>query len=190
MDMHTATYHSRSAPPRSAAVSGIAWGFIAFSLLILALMTLPLLPGDAMVASLGVEAGSGGLTGGVAWLVERSGGLAVLMMIGSLATLALAVALLQRRTWARPAFVGLMVAGFVGVFGAAALTPMTFGFLPDAATADAVNPANPVAGLIGALGLLILAATVLVALFAWAGWKLTTPAVRAEFDRTPIAPEG
>ncbi|EWG98623.1 hypothetical protein [Halomonas sp. BC04] len=50
--MHTATYHSRSAPPRSLAVTGIALGFIAFSLLILALMTLPLLPGDAIVASL------------------------------------------------------------------------------------------------------------------------------------------
>ncbi|EWG98624.1 hypothetical protein [Halomonas sp. BC04] len=125
------------------------------------------------------------MTGGVAWLVERSGGLAVLMMIGSLATLALAVALLLRRPWARPAFVGLMAAGFVGVFGAAALTPMTFGFLPDAAISEAVNPGNPVAGLVGALSLLIMAATVLVALFAWAGWKLTTPAVRAEFDRTP-----
>ncbi|RDB44364.1 hypothetical protein DU490_03345 [Halomonas sp. DQ26W] len=188
--MRTATYHSRSTPSRSAAVSGIAWCFIVFSLLVMALVTLPLMPGDAMVASLGVEAGSGGLTGGVAWLIERSSLLAILMMIGSLATLVLAVALLQRRAWARPAFVGLMVAGFVGVFGAAALTPMTFGFLPDAATADAVNPTNPVAGLVGALALLILAATTLVALFAWAGWKLTTPAVRAEFDRTPIAPEG
>ena len=188
--MHTATYHSRSAPPRSLAVTGIALGFIAFSLLILSLMTLPLLPGDAIVASLGVEAGSGGLTGGVAWLVERSGGLAVLMMIGSLATLGLALALLLRRPWARPAFVGLMSAGFVGVFGAAALTPMTFGFLPDAAITEAVNPGNPVAGLVGALSLLIMVATALVALFAWAGWKLTTPAVRAEFDRTPIAPEG
>ncbi|PMR77402.1 hypothetical protein [Billgrantia endophytica] len=188
--MHTATHHSRSMPSRSVAVSGIAWGFITFSVLTLALLTLPLLPGEAMVASLGVESGSGGLTGGVAWLIDRSSVLAVLLMIGALVTLTLAVALLKRRAWARRAFVGLMVAGFVGVFGGAALTPMTFGLLPDAAMADAVNPAHPVAGLVGALGLLVLMATLLVALFAWAGWKLTTPAVRAEFDRTPIAPEG
>lgn len=142
------------------------------------------------MASLGVEAGSGGLTGGVAWLIERSATLAALLITGALVTLVLAIALLQRRRWARPAFVGLMLAGFVGVFGAAALTPMTFGLLPEAATTEAVNPGNPVAGLVGALSLLIMMATALVALFAWAGWKLTTPAVRAEFDRTPIAPEG
>ncbi|MCG6656892.1 hypothetical protein HOP52_03745 [Halomonas campisalis] len=188
--MTTASLSSPSAPPRSGAVSGIAWGFIAFSILTLALLTLPLLPGDALVASLGVEAGSGGLTGGVAWLIERSATLATLLIVGALVTLVLALALLQRRPWARPAFVGLMVAGFFGVFGAAALTPMTFGLLPEAATTEAVNPGNPVAGLVGALSLLIMAATALVALFAWAGWKLTTPAVRAEFDQTPVTPEG
>ncbi|MGR2738817.1 hypothetical protein ACUY1T_10230 [Billgrantia sp. Q4P2] len=183
--MNTATSTLR----RSGAVTGLAWGFIAFSALVLALVTLPLLPGEALVASLGVEAGSGGLTGGVAWLIERSRTVAALLMIGAAITLALSVALLQRRRWARPSFVGLMSAGFVGVLGGAALTPLTFGFMADAA-GNVASPEDPVAGLIGALALLIMIATMLVVLFAWAGWKLTTPAVRAEFERTPIAAVG
>ncbi|MFQ3789854.1 hypothetical protein [Halomonas sp. A29] len=187
--MNTAASTLRLTPSRSGAVTGLAWGFIAFSALVLALVTLPLLPGEALVASLGVEAGSGGLTGGVAWLIERSRTVAGLLMVGAAITLALSVALLQRRRWARPAFIGLVGAGFVGVLGGAALTPLTFGFMADAA-GNMTGSEDPVAGLIGALALLILIATVLVVLFAWAGWKLTTPAVRAEFERTPIAAEG
>jgi hypothetical protein len=186
---HAAISHPASSA-RSAAVTGLAWGFILFSLAVMALLILPLAPGEALAASLGVEVGSGGLTGGVAWLIERSATLVTLLIVGALVTLVLAVALLQRRPWARPAFVALMAAGFVGVFGAAALTPMTFGLLPEAATTEVVNPGNPVAGLVGALSLLIMAATALVALFAWAGWKLTTPAVRAEFERGPVPAEG
>ncbi|MCE8034975.1 MAG: hypothetical protein LPK20_05400 [Halomonas sp.] len=176
-------------PSRSGAVSGLAWSFIGFSALTVALLTLPLLPGEALVASLGVEAGSGGLTGGVAWLIERSNTVAGLLMVGAAVTLVLSVALLQRRRWARPSFIGLMSAGFVGVLGGAALTPLTFGFMADAA-GNATSPDDPVAGLIGALAVLILFATLLVVLFAWAIWKLTTPAVRAEFERTPVAAVG
>ena len=186
--MNTSTSLAPSVPPRSSAVTGLAWGFIAFSALTVALLTLPLLPGEALIASLGVEAGSGGLTGGVAWLIERSSTVAGLLMVGAAVTLALSVALLQRWRWARPAFIGLMAAGFVGVLGGAALTPLTFGVMADAA-GNASGPETPVAGLIGALAVLILCATVLVVLFAWAGWKLTTPAVRAEFERTPVAAE-
>ena len=83
-----------------------------------------------------------------------------------------------------------MIAGFVGVLGGAALTPLTFSLLPDAATTEAVNVEDPVAGLVGLLGGLILIATLLTALFAWAGWKLTTPAVRAEFEHAPVPAEG
>lgn len=187
--MSTATSTLYLVPTRSPAVTGLAWGFIGFSALVLALVTLPLLPGDALVASLGVETGSGGLTGGVAWLVERSRTVASLLMVGAAITLALSVALLQRRRWARPAFIALVGAGFVGVLGGAALTPLTFGFMADAA-GEMASHEDSVAGLIGALSVLIMFATVLVVLFAWAGWKLTTPAVRAEFERMPIAAEG
>ncbi|MFY0989211.1 hypothetical protein [Halomonas sp. C05BenzN] len=176
-------------PGHSLAVTGLAWGFILFSAATLALLMLPLAPGDTLAATLGVQAGSGGLTGGVAWLAERGTRVAGLLMVGALATLVLAVALLQRRRWARRAFVGLMALGFVGVLGGAALTPLTFGLLPENASVEAVNPDDPVAGLVGMLGLLILVATLLTALFAWAGWKLTTPAVRAEFAGTPPQPE-
>ncbi|WP_416138479.1 hypothetical protein ACM26W_18790 [Halomonas sp. HK25] len=181
----------RSGPPtRSAAVTGLAWGFILFSLAVMALLALPLAPGEALAASLGVEVGSGGLTGGVAWLAERSASVASLLILGALITLILAIALLRRLPWARRAFVALMVAGFVGVLGGAALTPLTFGLLPETATTEAINVEDPVAGLVGMLGGLILVATLFTALFAWAGWKLTTPAVRAEFERLPVPAEG
>jgi hypothetical protein len=175
---------------RSTAVTGLAWGFILFSLAVMGLLALPLAPGEGLAASLGVEAGSGGLTGGVAWLAERHSGVAGLLAIGALVTLTLAIALLRRRCWARRAFVALMAAGFVGVLGGAALTPLTFGLLPEATTEAAINTQEPVAGLIGLLGGLILAATLLTVLFAWAGWKLTTPAVRAEFEPAPGPPAG
>ncbi|WP_445156551.1 hypothetical protein [Halomonas sp. E14] len=186
--MTTAISLTPAVPARSAAVTGLAWVFIGFSGLIMSLVTLPLLPGEALVASLGVETGSGGLTGGVAWLIESSRTLASLLLLGAAITLALSVALLQRRRWARRAFVTLMAAGFVGVLGGAALTPLTFGFMAEAADSMA-GLEDPVAGLIGALAVLILFATVSVVLFAWAIWKLTTPDVRAEFDRTPVAAE-
>jgi hypothetical protein len=186
--MTTAVSLDPRLPPRSSAVTGLAWGFIAFSTLTAALLTLPLLPGEAVVASLGVEPGSGGLTGGAAWLIERSNTFASLLMVGAAVTLVLSVALLQRRRWARPAFLGLMAAGFVGVLGGAALTPLTFGFMADAG--NMASTEDSVTGLIGALSVLIMVATVLVVLFAWAGWKLTTPAVRAEFERMPVAAEG
>ena len=188
--MPHASLARRGPPARSTAVTGLAWGFILFSLAVMGLLALPLAPGEALAAGLGVEAGSGGLTGGVAWLAERSARVASLLMLGSLVTLTLAIALLRRLPWARRAFVALMAAGFVGVLGGAALTPLTFGLLPDAATTEAVNVEDPVAGLVGMLGGLILAATLFTALFAWAGWKLTTPAVRAEFERTPVPAEG
>ncbi|QTF92947.1 hypothetical protein [Halomonas sp. BM-2019] len=179
-----------NASARSAGVTGLAWGFILFSLAVLGLLALPLAPGEALAASLGVEVGSGGLTGGVAWLAERSARVASLLMLGALVTLTLAIALLCRLAWARRAFIALMAAGFVGVLGGAALTPLTFGLLPEAATGEAVNPSDPVAGLVGLLGGLILVATLFTALFAWAGWKLSTPAVRAEFERMPVPAEG
>ncbi|WP_253446876.1 hypothetical protein [Halomonas sp. Y3] len=175
---------------RSTAVTGLAWGFILFSLAVMGLLALPLAPGEGLAASLGVEAGSGGLTGGVAWLAERHSGVAGLLAIGALVTLTLAIALLRRRCWARRAFVALMAAGFVGVLGGAALTPLTFGLLPEATTEAAINTQEPVAGLIGLLGGLILAATLLTVLFAWAGWKLTTPAVRDEFEPATTSTEG
>lgn len=175
---------------RSTAVTGLAWGFILFSLTVMGLLALPLAPGEGLAAALGVEAGSGGLTGGVAWMIERSARVAGLLAVGALVTLTLAIALLRRLPWARRAFVALMAAGFVGVLGGAALTPLTFGLLPEATTEAAINTQEPVAGLIGLLGGLILAATLLTVLFAWAGWTLTTPAVRAEFEPAPVPPEG
>src|SRR5690554_6040889 len=110
---------------RSRAVDGLAWGFLVFSALTLALLILPLLPGEALLASLSVEAGSGGLTDGVIWLFERSSSVTLLLMIGASITLGLSIALLQRRPWARQAFIGLMGLGFVAVLGGAAITPLT-----------------------------------------------------------------
>ena len=42
---------------RSTAVTGLAWGFILFSLAVMGLLALPLAPGEVLAAGLGVEAG-------------------------------------------------------------------------------------------------------------------------------------
>lgn len=169
---------------RLSIVDGLAWGFIGFSMLTLVLLILPLLPSAALPAMLGVKAGSGGLTGGVAWLIERSTTVIGLLLVGATITLGLSIALLQRRHWARLAFIGLMSAGFIAVLGGVALTPLTFGFIADAANGG-LGSEDPVGGLISMLAVLIMVSTALLILFAWASWKLVTPAVRTEFERTP-----
>ncbi|SDI97306.1 hypothetical protein [Billgrantia gudaonensis] len=171
-----------AAPPtRSFAVTTIAWGFIAFAAVTIVLLGLALLPGERLPLVLTAEPGSGGLTGGVAWLLERSQALAALLLAGAVLTLWLAIALLQRRAWARRAFLILLATGFVAVLGGAALTPLTFSLLPEAATSAAVDRSAPTAGLTGTLSAIILLATLLAALFAWAGWKLGSTTVRREF---------
>jgi hypothetical protein len=184
--MNHSSAPSNSVPPapRSAAVTGLAWLFIIASGVTLALLALRLLSGDAPGADFADRDG-GGLPAGAAWLMARSGTLMILPLAGSLVTLWLAVALLLRRRWARRAFLGLMVCGFVATVGAAALTPLAFALLPHEAGTMAESPDEPLAGLIGALGLLIVAATTLAALFAWSGWQLTRSATRIEFNDEP-----
>ena len=91
------------------------------------------------------------------------------------------------RRWAR-ADTATRVTRSVALILAAAAALTATGFMADAA-GEMARYEDSVAGLIGALSVLIMVATALVVLFAWAGWKLTTPAVRAEFERTPVAPE-
>lgn len=179
----TLPHATRSHP---SVVDGVAWGFIAFSVFTLTLLILPLLPGDVLLASLSVEAGGGGLTDGVLWLFERGSTVTLLLMVGASITLGLSIALLRRRPWARQAFISLMGLGFVGVLGGAALTPLTFAFMADSAV-DLAGNEDPVAGLTTALAVLIMVSTALLVLFAWTSWKLVTPAVRSEFERTPVA---
>lgn len=171
-------YATRS---RSSIVDGLAWGFIAFSILSLVLLVLFLLPNEALPTTLNVESGSGGLTGGVDWLIERSRAFTSLLLLGAGITLGLSIALLQRRRWARLAFIGLMGIGFIAVLGGVALTPLTFGFLADASV-EVPSTENPVANLTGTLAVLIMISTALLILFAWASWKLVTPDVRTEFE--------
>src|SRR5690554_1805477 len=104
-----------SSAQRSAIVTAIAWAYILFSLLILALTTLPLLPSESLMTRLDTEAASGGLSAGAAWLIERSRALVLLMNGTALLILGLAVALLMRHRWARHAFITLMMVGICTV---------------------------------------------------------------------------
>lgn len=169
-------------PRPSIAVTGLGWCFILLSLTTLLLLILPL-PGTTLTAVLNTGPGSGGLTGGAAWLAERSAHGVAVLMLGALVTLFLSVALLRRRPWARRAFIALMAVGFVSILGGVALIQLTFGLLPGVAVAEAAVIEESMTGLIALLAGLTLAGTVFSVLFAWAGWRLTTPVVRAEFER-------
>lgn len=53
--------------------------------------------------------------------------------------------------------------------------------------ADLTGNEDPVASLTTVLAVLIMVSTALLILFAWTSWKLVSPAVRSEFERTPVA---
>lgn len=193
MDVHahrpTAPLAPEPARGRSGAVTGLAWVFILASVATLVFVGARLLSGEVPSVAI-ADRGAGGLIAGVAWVLERGHALMGLLMAGGLLTLWLAVALLRRRHWARRAFLALMALGFVATVGGAAVTPLAFALLPDEAAAAAVDPDQPMAGLVGLLGALIITATALTALFSWVAWKLTRPAVRAEFESNPVEAEG
>jgi hypothetical protein len=171
---------------RNGFVTALAWAFIlAGSVTALVVLAVGIVPHWSLAmaeAAAALEPGrsTGGLTAGVHWLAEQRSWLMAGLLLGAVVTTLAAVALLQRRRWARLAFVGLMVGGFFGTFVLMALSTTVFGLLPDGSTPQ-VDAENPLGGLVGVLAMGIVGATVLAGLFGWAGWKLTSPAVRAEF---------
>ncbi len=178
---------------RSGLVTALAWFFIVsgsgIAVLVLAIMLVPQLSLPLAEAAVALErdSGAGGLTGAAHWLLVNRSWLLMGLLLGSASTVIAAVALLQRRRWARQAFLALMMSGFVATFAAVALAPMVFSLLPDA-TLPEVDTDNPLGGLVGILAIGIIGATLLAGLFGWVGWKLTSPPIRGEFDgrRRPI----
>ncbi|MCC5859856.1 MAG: hypothetical protein JJT90_16980 [Ectothiorhodospiraceae bacterium] len=183
MQAHT---HSRAAREQTLFVTGLAWLFIvtgvATTVVLLAVAVVPQwsLAMAQAAAALEPGRGTGGLTAGAHWLAEQRAWLMAGLLLGAVVTTVAAVALLQRRRWARRLFVGLMVCGFCGTFVAMAMSSTVFSLVPDGAT-PTVDADNPLGGLIGLLALGIVGATALAGLFGWVGWKLTSPEIRAEF---------
>ena len=185
VQMDTST-RVRTAAGRNRFVTGLSWSFILVgsfvAVTLLAMLTMPqysLMFAD-LAAALEPGRGTGGLTAGAHWLVEQRTWLLPGLLLAALATVAVAVALLQRRYWARRAFVGLMVCGFFGAFTVVALSPLVFTLLPDGRMPTADGD-NPLGGLVGIMATGIVGATMLAGLFGWAGWKLTSRPVRDDF---------
>ena len=184
---------SRSADPNSPGaahvVNSLSWLFIAAgsitAVILMGWLFVPQfsVPSGEMAATIAQERGSGGLMAAAYWVMSNSAWFLGMLLIGSLVTVWAATALLKRHHWARQLFVGLMSLGFVAVIGGVALTPLAFGFLAEAALPE-VQQGSPLGGMVGALALGIMGATVLAGIFGWVGWRLTTPAVRAEFEQT------
>lgn len=179
---------SMNSPAAARVVNALGWLFIAAgsitAVIILGWLFVPQFPVPAgdMAATVAQERGSGGLMAAAYWVMSNSVWFLGVLLIGSLVTVWAATALLKRHSWARQLFVGLMAFGFVAVIGGVALTPLAFGFLAEAALPE-VQQGNPLGGMVGALSIGIMGATVLAGIFGWVGWKLTTPAVRAEFEQ-------
>ncbi len=190
---------SRLSNPESRAathvVNTLSWLFIAVgsiaAVIILGWLFVPQfsIPAGEMAATVAQERGSGGLMAAAYWVMSNSVWFLGMLLVGSLVTVWAATALLKRQPWARQLFVGLMSFGFVAVIGGVALTPLAFGFLAEAALPE-VQQGNPLGGMIGVLSIGIMGATVLVGIFGWVGWKLTTPAVRAEFEQKRLSERG
>lgn len=169
-------------------VTGVGWmaiivggALVFWALLLVAGIWTPL---DTLRSVLEAERAAGGLTAGLHWLFARDLWFAGALVPAALLMISVAVGLLQRRRWARPVFVGLMVAGFMGSLLAVALTPVVFTLLPEQG-AEVVGDGGSASVLVVLLAGVIAVATALAAVFAWTGWKLTQPAVRADFERKP-----
>ena len=102
----------------------------------------------------------------------------------SATTLVAAIGLLRRRNWGRVLFVGVLAFGIVWNLG----TPFfAAGMMP----ARVFEGDDPFATAFRVMQVVSVAMAVGVAvLFGWLGWRLCSPAVRAEFRRTEPSVEG
>lgn len=114
------------------------------------------------------------------WLFQRLRTIMMSSFLFSLASLLISVALLQRREWARLAFIALIG---VGMIGSAAGLYLQFKFYFAAKLSVAAGSVAPLYAM--SLGAHVLSAGLTVLLLVLSAWlirRLQTPAVRAEFQ--------
>ncbi len=113
------------------------------------------------------------------WLFQRMRPIMLASLLFSLASLLISIALLQRREWARLAFIALIV---VGIAGSGAGLYLQFKFYFAAKLATAAGTAAPLYAMgLGAHVLSTALTVLLMLLSAWLIRRLQSAAVRAEF---------
>lgn len=180
-----------SAPEgRSTFVTALAWSFIVLGVVSVAwglvqfLVIQVFVDQEALRAGMRTEHSVEKLPEAVRFILSNIKLLATVMLVASAAMLWISIGLLQRRNWARWGFIALMVLAAAGhlapLAGGAGMVTWATDLLSGAGGGvhQSVSGAARVAWLVFAVLNLLLAAV-----FAWIGWKLTRPEVRAEFRR-------
>jgi hypothetical protein len=97
-------------------------------------------------------------------------------LVVSVLGLIASVGLLRRRSWARRLYLGLLVVGTALVL--AGVVALLFSFPAEVEDVEV----SPLAGQLWNLALIGMTAAT-GALYVWLAWRLTRPAIRAEFER-------
>ncbi|MFT4255466.1 MAG: hypothetical protein QM599_00635 [Pseudoxanthomonas sp.] len=170
-----------AAASRSAFVTVMAWISLAMGALgvasgLMQALTLPLLRPETMLQPLqqaGVE-----LPPALLWMFAHLQALNLLSLLSSALFAWVSWGLLQRREWARLAFIAFLLLGALGGFAGAAL----FGHVIEWMNRQGGDIDPMLASMQRAMrAVLWVCALLVAALHGWIAWKLCQPAVRAEF---------
>ncbi|KRG71941.1 hypothetical protein [Pseudoxanthomonas dokdonensis] len=178
------------AAPRSQFVTVLAWLSLAMAVLgiasglLQALAWLVTPSGPTPMALLQGMAPQIQLPPLLEWSLRHSQALLLASLLSSVITAWVSWRLLQRRDWARRAFIALLLAGAaMAVAGAVAFA----GMMAWARQLSGLDPASidpAIATLQSALSITLYAGVAMICvLHLYLCWKLCTPAIRAEFER-------
>jgi hypothetical protein len=181
--MQSSTRNESQAAPklRSQFVTALAW----FSIVVAALMTVSSVLQNVMVNFVlpsnlfdPLTSGDAPLPGFAVFVLKHFKLFVFAYFLLSVALLGVSIGLLQRKNWARIAFIALLALGIATSVLPLLMSPSTFSAMPniDGMDAELVSEiATTVKGVVLALTILF------AAIHGWLIYKLCTPQIRAEF---------
>lgn len=177
----------------SAFVTVVAWlfiiagGFATFITLLQNIMLHFLLPAETMHEAM-LQQNTEPMPATAAFMISHMGLFSGLMFLLAILTLAAAIGLLLRQNWARITFVVLMIVGIAWNLGSLLVQQVFFHSLsaPENAPADLVQHSQGMMNIMSAFSFLL--AAIICGLFGWIAWRLSSPAIKREFNGHRTAP--